>query len=235
MFNNRFNSSKNDPLIEAVKAAQHDGECRRQAEKIVNEEFGVYSRKAVVREQLAAYDAALEEVYANLKEGDNPPAPVGQTQNIMDPNSDFQKNLPPEVKKVFDAPTEPVNHLLAKEEKKLAKKDCYEESDGLPPSDAAKQAGAAQQAQTPSSTPKRTGNAAGSTISNARDAAGMNEEQLDELKKPTAKTAKDAYHRAYDSDVQSGGEGRRTARLGRWMQKNLPDKSARNQKEEQGF
>lgn len=87
MFNNRFNSSKNDPLLEAVKAAQHDGECRRQAEKIVNEEFGVYSRKAVVREQLAAYDAALEEVYANLKEGLDP---VGQEDD--DVNNNGKKN-----------------------------------------------------------------------------------------------------------------------------------------------
>ena len=67
MFNNPF--LKKDPLLEAVKAAQADGEMRRQAEAIVNEEFGVYSRKAVVREDLAAYDVALEETYKALKEG----------------------------------------------------------------------------------------------------------------------------------------------------------------------
>ena len=67
MFNNSF--LKKDPLLEAVKNAQLDGECRRQAEKIVNEEFGVYSRNAVVRENLAAYDAALETTYNQLKEG----------------------------------------------------------------------------------------------------------------------------------------------------------------------
>ena len=67
MFNNPF--LKNDPLLEAVKAAQADGEARRAAEAIVNEEFGVYSRKAVIRENLAAYDAAIEEVYTALKEG----------------------------------------------------------------------------------------------------------------------------------------------------------------------
>ena len=53
MFSNRFNT-KNDPLLEAVQGAMQDGEIRRQAEALVNEEFGVYSRKAVVREQLAA-------------------------------------------------------------------------------------------------------------------------------------------------------------------------------------
>ena len=68
MFSNRFNT-KNDPLIEAVQSAMQDGEIRRQAEALVNEEFGVYSRKAVVREQLAAYDARLEEAYKCMKEG----------------------------------------------------------------------------------------------------------------------------------------------------------------------
>jgi hypothetical protein len=36
---------------------------------MVNEEFGVYSRNAVVRENLAAYDARIEETYKALKEG----------------------------------------------------------------------------------------------------------------------------------------------------------------------
>ena len=160
MFNNRFNSSKNDPLVEAVKAAQHDGECRRQAEKIVNEEFGVYSRKAVVREHLAAYDAALEEAYKCMKEG-----------------------------------------------KPLAKKD--HDGDGKIESEKDEVWGSRFR---------------------AAKAAGMNEAQLDELKKPTAKTAMKAYYRAYDSDVQSG-EGERSNRLGNWKQKHLPGKSARNQKD----
>lgn len=68
MFSNRFNT-RNDPLLEAAQAAMKDGETRRQAEAFVNEQFGVYSRKAVVREELAAYDAALEEAYGALKEG----------------------------------------------------------------------------------------------------------------------------------------------------------------------
>ena len=66
MFNNPF--LKKDPLVEAVQSAMQDGELRRQAEALVNEEFGVYSRKAVVREQLAAYDARLEEAYKCMKE-----------------------------------------------------------------------------------------------------------------------------------------------------------------------
>ena len=69
MFENKFNSKKTDPLVEAVKQAQQDGELRRQAEAIVNEQFGVYNRNAVVREDLAGYDISVETVYQDLKEG----------------------------------------------------------------------------------------------------------------------------------------------------------------------
>ena len=68
MFNNKFNSSKKDPLVEAVENAMKDGNLRREAERLVNEHFGVFSRKAVIRENLAAYDAALEEAYKCMKE-----------------------------------------------------------------------------------------------------------------------------------------------------------------------
>lgn len=68
MFNKFIN--KNDPLLEEVKKIQQDSGLRRQAEALVNEHFGVYSRKAVVREQLSAYDAALEEAYKCMKEGE---------------------------------------------------------------------------------------------------------------------------------------------------------------------
>ena len=72
MFNNRFNSSKNDPLLEAVKAARADGDARRLAESMTNNLFGVFSRKAVVREYLSDYDYALEEAYKcmSMKEED---------------------------------------------------------------------------------------------------------------------------------------------------------------------
>ena len=69
MFDNKFNSKKTDPLVEAVKQAQADGDMRRQAIATVNEQFGVYSRNAVIRENLAAYDARIEETYKALKEG----------------------------------------------------------------------------------------------------------------------------------------------------------------------
>ena len=41
MFDNKFNSRKPDPLVEAVKEAQRNGELRRQAEAYVNEELDV--------------------------------------------------------------------------------------------------------------------------------------------------------------------------------------------------
>lgn len=70
MFNNPF--LKKDPLVEAVNKARAEGDMRRAAEALVNEEFGVYSRNAVIRENLAAYDARIEETYKALKEGKKP-------------------------------------------------------------------------------------------------------------------------------------------------------------------
>ena len=83
MFENKFNTSKTDSLVEAVKQAQADGELRRQAESIVNEAFGVFNRNAVIREELAEYDAAIQEVYADLKEGLDP---VGKEDDDVNNN-----------------------------------------------------------------------------------------------------------------------------------------------------
>ena len=77
MFNNNFKNLKNDPLMEAVTNAMNESDLRRKAEAFVNEEFGVYSRQAVIREQIARYDARLEEVSKCMKEG-RPLDPVGK-------------------------------------------------------------------------------------------------------------------------------------------------------------
>jgi hypothetical protein len=69
MFGNNPFITKKDSLVEAVQKAQRDGDMRRQAVAQVNEQFGVYSRNAVVRENLAAYDAAVEEVYKGMMSG----------------------------------------------------------------------------------------------------------------------------------------------------------------------
>ena len=184
MFNNRFNSSKNDPLVEAVKAARADGDARRLAESMANDLFGVFSRKAVVREHLSDYDYALEEAYKCVKEEDK----------MADKDYDRDGKIETSKKEVWGS-----RLRAAKASGKYKGPVDEDSSNGLPPSDAAKQAGAAQQAQTPSSTPKRTGNAAGSTISNARDAAGMNEAQINELSRTTLKSyVKKANRQAND-------------------------------------
>ena len=160
MFNNPF--LKKDPLLEAVKNAQMDGEYRRQAEAIVNEEFGVYSRKAVIREQLAAYDAALEEAYTALKEG-----------------------------------------------KKLADKDYDKDGKIESPKD----------------------EVWGSRLRAAKLAGKMEEEQIDELKKPDAKTAMKVIDRAQEHDDWEDSDYTRSNRLYNWKYKHLPGKRARNQKD----
>ena len=167
MFNNRFNSTNKDPLVEAVRQAQQDGDLRRQAEAIVNEEFGVYSRQAVVRENLAAYDARLEEAYKCMKEG-NPLDPVGKEDGDVDNDGDSDKS----------------DKYLLNRRKAIGKamgKRMEEESDGLPPSAAAKQA--AKQTSTPASTPAPTKTKdLSSTFSSARGAAGMNEGTMTGIK-----------------------------------------------------
>ena len=231
MFNNRFNSSKNDPLVEAVKQAQAEGDLRRQAIAAVNEQFGVFSRNAVVREDLAAYDAAIEEAYKCMKEGN---------KDNKEKKKEHEEKVGMEhIKKMGGFPGQSLKRTarsLTKEEKKLADKDYdkdgkiespkdevwgsrfraakaagkMEEGSAVsgedPGMEVAKQAGARQQSQTPSSTPARTGNAAGSTISNARSAAGMNEEeQIDEISKELAgKYIKHADYKRSESSFRSG-------------------------------
>jgi hypothetical protein len=155
MFNNRFNSTKKDPLVEAVQSAMQDGEIRRQAEALVNEEFGVYSRKAVVREHLAAYDARLEEAYKCMKEDEkkikvklNPEKEVGYTVHDVGPGG--KKTLVKSGKdKVKDI----------KEAKKLADKDYDKDGKIESPKD----------------------EVWGSRFRAAKMAGKMDEEQIDEL------------------------------------------------------
>lgn len=189
MFNNRFNSSKNDPLVEAVKAARADGDARRLAESMTNDLFGVFSRKAVVREYLSDYDFALEEAYKCMKEEDK----------MADKDYDRDGKIETSKKEVWGSRLRAAKasgkYKGPVDEKKMW--EAEDSSDGLPPSDAAKQA--AKQTSTPSSTPSRTGNAAGSTISNARAATGMNEAQLDEISRTTLKSyVKKANRQAND-------------------------------------
>lgn len=202
MFENQFNSKKTDPLVEAAKLAMQDGDLRRQAVALVNEEFGVFSRNALVREDIAAYDARLEEAYKCMKEGkplspkqEKMAAVAGDPKKIdaadlkalrsgkkMEEGNDgnLANNYPP-----YDKVTrgDVIAGRLGKDQmggkKKMDEKKMWEGSgvSGEDPGMAvAKQAGAAQQAQTPSSTPKKTDSAdLSSTLSNARSATGIKE------------------------------------------------------------
>ena len=250
MFNNRFNSSKNDPLLEAVKAARADGDARRLAESMANDLFGVFSRKAVVREHLSDYDFALEEAYKCVKEDEKWEGSKEDKAEDKKLAKDHGMTLAQWEKSRADKKHDAKEKHMKEDdyasmktrsghtmpEEKMADKDydrdgkietskkevwgsrlraakasgkykgpvdekkmweAEDSSDGLPPSDAAKQA--AKQTSTPSSTPSRTGNAAGSTISNARAATGMNEAQLDELSRTTLKSyVKKANRQAND-------------------------------------
>lgn len=204
VFNNRFNNKDKDPLVEAAKGAMMEGELRRQAINAVNEEFGVFNRNAVIREHLAAYDARIEEAYKCMKEG----KPLSPKQQKM-------ASLAGDPKKIDAADLA----SLRKGAKIDEKKGCYEEgtaeaetsmnvTSGGKPATPAQTTSAPQNAPMP---PKRPAN-------------------LQELKKPTAKTAMAAFHRASDSEVRSG-EFNRSNRLYAWKQKHLPGKSARNQKD----
>jgi hypothetical protein len=189
MFNNKF--LKNDPLLEAVKAARADGDARRLAESMANDLFGVFSRKAVVREHLSDYDFALEEAYKCMKEEDK----------MADKDYDRDGKIETSKKEVWGSRLRAAKASGKYKGPVDEKKDCYEESDGLPPSDAAKQT------QTPKSTPAPTKSKdLSSTFSSARGATGMQEEeQIDEISKELAgRYIKKADYKRSDSSFQSG-------------------------------
>ena len=178
MFENKFNSKKVDPLVEAAKSAMELGQVRRDAIAAVNEEFGVYSRNAVVREHLAAYDARVEEAYkCAMKEG----------EKMADKDYDGDGKIETSKKEVWGSRLRAAKasgkYKGPVDEKKMWEGSGVSGED--PGMEVAKQAGARQQAQTPPSTPARTGNAAGDTLSKA-----VREDTLDEV---SLKTKISAY------------------------------------------
>jgi LysM repeat protein len=110
MFNNPF--LKKDPLLEAVKGAMQDGDIRRQAIAHVNEEFGVFNRNGLVRENLAAYDARIEEAYKCMKEG-----------KPLSPKQEKMAAIAGDPKKIDAADLK----ALRSGKKMNEKKGCYEE------------------------------------------------------------------------------------------------------------
>lgn len=54
--------NKNDPLIQSVQKVMEENNIRREAEKAVNEELGIFNKKALPFELHKLYDSLLEEV-----------------------------------------------------------------------------------------------------------------------------------------------------------------------------
>jgi len=52
---------KADPLVDSVKIVMEQNSIRREVERLVNEEFGVTSRKGLPHELYAEYDSVLKE------------------------------------------------------------------------------------------------------------------------------------------------------------------------------
>lgn len=54
--------NKNDPLIQSVQKVMEENNIRREAEKAVNEELGIFNKKVLPFELHKLYDSLLEEV-----------------------------------------------------------------------------------------------------------------------------------------------------------------------------
>jgi hypothetical protein len=221
MFENKFNSKKADPLVEAAKTAMELGQKRRDAIAAVNEEFGVFNRNAVVRENLAAYDARIEQVFNGMKSGNLTEAKLAKKDYDKDGKIESPKD------EVWGS-----RFRAAKKAGKMEeKKDCYE---GAMDSDVVG-GGAVTKDSKPVVSP--TASKVNTSGPSASDKAGlaakigaMKEAKLDELKAPTGKTAMAAYRRAERSDDEEGNWSR-SNRIYKSMKKRYPGKSARNQKD----
>lgn len=85
---------KNDPLLEAAAEALERGKLRAEVETLVNEAFGIYSKKALPNEYHKEYDRVLEEAYQEaLEEGIKRQKLVSKILNksIKDSNKEFYK------------------------------------------------------------------------------------------------------------------------------------------------
>lgn len=189
MFSNRFNT-QNDPLLEAVKGAMQDGDLRRQAVALVNEAFGVYNRNAVIRENLAAYDAALEEAYKCMKEGEKKDEPKLDMKAREKAKSDYSKMREKMVGKGKDLET---TRKIVGEAKKLADKDYDKDGKVESPKD----------------------EVWGSRFRAAKMAGKMEEEQIDELKQSTVLSyANKVSKQKFDKKVEPGHKDRYAAYTG---------------------
>jgi hypothetical protein len=236
----------------------------------VNEAFGVYNRNAVVREDLAEYDAAIEEAYNCMKEDDDDDDLKGPKVTINGKDMGrLRDTRSAEDQATVDKARDSVRSMVGgsgggsssssslkgvdsysrvgkfQESAKLAdkcmkegeKKD--EKKEDKPKADYSKMrekmVGKGKDLET---TRKIVGEAKkladkdevwGSRFRAAKMAGKMEEEQINELKAPTAKTAHAAYDRAERSD-DIEGDWKRSNRLYSYLKKKYPGKSGRNQK-----
>ena len=69
MHNSNDFMKKDDPLVGSVQKIMRENNLRREVEKVLNEELGVYSKKVLPFELHKAYDEVLEEsVQSSLAE-----------------------------------------------------------------------------------------------------------------------------------------------------------------------
>jgi hypothetical protein len=66
--------NKNDPLVNSVRNVMEQSNLQRRVEELVNEHFGVTSKKALPTELHSQYDALFEATLSRAKKLD----PVGQ-------------------------------------------------------------------------------------------------------------------------------------------------------------
>lgn len=74
--------NRNDPLINSVKKVMAENETRRQAERDLNEELGIDSKRALPFEHHANYDALLEQKIAEALKGDQHKIDANQNNKI---------------------------------------------------------------------------------------------------------------------------------------------------------
>ena len=74
--------NRKDPLIDSVKKVMAENEVRRQAEKDLNEELGIASKKALPFEHHKNYDALLEQKITEALKGDQHKIDANQNNKI---------------------------------------------------------------------------------------------------------------------------------------------------------
>lgn len=84
---------KNDPLVDSVRAVMEQNEHQRRVEALVNEHFGVQSKKALPHELHAEYDAVLAESMETVSEASNLDKALGNVRDKMAKNPKLAEKI----------------------------------------------------------------------------------------------------------------------------------------------